>query len=124
MTEPLVSSSPSLPPSGDPSPKVSSGAPQPTRLIGYWNSILLSVLPLATRSPLEEPFDINWQPRDAWSGFGNKEEFPPLTSEPSLLATALLAIARCLFDDTMASSDMDSSSPISSDKIYVSTGEH
>ena len=65
------------------------------------------------------PFDINWQPPDAWAGFGNEEEFPPLTSEPYLLATA-----RHLFYDTMASSDMDSSIPISSDEIYVSTRDY
>ena len=50
MVEPPVSSSSSLPPSGDPSPEVSSGSSQPTRPTDFWQSILLSILPLATRS--------------------------------------------------------------------------
>ena len=99
MAEPRVSLSSSLPPSGDPSAKVFLEESQPTRFVDFWKSILPSILPLATRSPLEEPFDMNWKHRDAWSGFGNEEEFHPLTSEPYLLATSLLSTAHRLFDD-------------------------
>lgn len=97
MAEPPVSSSSSLPPSGDPSLEFSLEASQPTRSVDFW------------------------QPRDAWYGFGNEEEFPPLTSKPSLLATTLLATARRLFDNQVASSKMYSLSPVSSEELYVST---
>ena len=83
-----------------------------------------SILPLATRSPANKPVEFNWPSLGAWSGFGNEEEFPPLTSESPLLATSLLNIVRHLFHDKMFSSDMDSSSPISSEEPYVSTGDY
>lgn len=124
MAEPPVSSSSSLPPSGDPSPEVSSEASQPTRSANFLQSLLSIILPLATQSPLDEPFDINWQPRDVWSSFGSEEEFPTLTSESPLLATALLGTIHRLFHDQMSSSDMDSSSPVSSEELYVSTREY
>ena len=98
VIEPPVLSSSSSPPSGDPSPNVSSEASQPTRYIDLWQFILPSVFPLTTRSPLEEPFDINWQPQDTWFGFGNAQDFPPLTSEQYLLATALLSTTRSMIN--------------------------
>ena len=124
VAEPPISSSSSLPRSGDPSPEVSSEASQPTRSVNFSQSLLLSILPLATRSPLDEPFDINWKHQDAWFGFGNEEEFPPLTLGSPPLATTLLGTVRHLFHDQMSSSNMDSSSPISSEEIYVSIRDY
>ena len=72
MEEPLVSLS-SLPPSGSSFPNVSFETPQSTRSVEFLQPILLTVLPLATRSPPEESVEFNQPPLGAWSGFGDED---------------------------------------------------
>ena len=121
MAEPPVSSSSSLPPNGSSFPDISFKTPQSTRYVELAQPILLSVQLIATRSPPEESVEFNWPPQGAWSGFGSEEEFPPLTSGSPFLAAALPPSPRRLFNELMALSDMDSSSPVSSEEIPVST---
>ena len=78
VAEPPISSS-SLTPSGDSFLDVSFETPQSTRSAEFSQPILPSVLPLSTRSPLEELIEFNWPPSGAWYGFGKEGEFPPLT---------------------------------------------
>ena len=123
MAKPPVSSS-SLPPSGSSFPDVSFETPQSTRSAEFSQPILLSVLPLATRSPPEELVEFNWTPFGAWSGFGEEGDFPPLTSGSPFFATVVPPYPHSLFEDLMAESDMDSSIPIGSEGIPISTGEY
>ena len=63
-------------------------------------------------------------PLGAWSGFGDEEEFPPLTLGSPFIVVTIPPSPSCLFDDLMASSDMDSSSPLGSEEMSVSLGEY
>ena len=122
MAELPISSSSSLPPSGSSFPDVSYETPQSTRSVKFSQPILPTILPLATRSPPKESVEFNWPPQGAWSSFGSKEKFPPLTSGPPFIAVAIPPIPRHIFEDIMASEDMDSSSPVSCEGTPISIG--
>ena len=80
MVEPLVLSSSSLPRGEESLPRVSSETPQATGTQNLEGAILPSIQPLAARSPVEEPFDINWQSPDAV--FFLREDPPQCSDSP------------------------------------------
>ena len=123
MAEPLVSSS-SLPPSGSYFLDVSFENPQSTRSVEISQPILPYILPLATRSPSEEPVEFNWNPSGAWSGFGEERDFPPLVSGLSFFVAVVPPNPCSLFVDLTEESDMDSSSPVGSEGMPISIGEY
>ena len=123
MAEPPVSSS-SLPSRGSPLPESSFVTPQSSRYAKLQQPILPSILPLTTQSPVDDPIEFNLPPSGAWSGFGDEEEFPPLTSGSPFLATVIPPSPCSLFEDLTEESDMDTSGPIGSDGIPVSTEEY
>ena len=123
MAELPVSSS-SLPLSGGYFLDVSFETPQSTGSIEFSQPILPSIQPLATRSPLDEPVEFNWPPSSAWSSFGEEGEFPPLTSGSPFVAAVVPPSPRSIFEDLTEDSYMDSSSPIGSDGMPVSTREY
>ena len=111
----------SLPPSGGSFPDVSFETPQSTRPVELSQPILPSIEPLASRSLLDEPVELNWPPSSAWSGFGEEGEFPPLTSGSPFVVAAVPPSPCSLFEDLTLDSDMDSSSLVGSEGMHVST---
>ena len=103
---------------------VSFETPQSTRSVEFSKPIFSSVQPLATRSPLDEPVEFQWAPSSGWSGFEEEGEFPPLTSGSPFVATVVPPSPRSLFEDLTLDLDMDSSSPVGSEGMLVSTGEY
>ena len=124
MVAELPVSSSSLPPSGSYFLDVSLETPHPTRSAEVSQPILPPVLPLATRSPPEEPVEFIWPPSGAWSSFGEAGDFPPLTSSSPFFAAPVPPSPHSIFKDLMVESDMDSSSPIGSEGMPISIGEY
>ena len=78
-------------------------------------------MPLATQYPPKESAEFNWPPLGAWSGFGEEGEFPPLMFGLPFIAVVVPPSPRSIFEDLTIESNMDSSSPIGSEGMHVST---